>query len=107
MRLQAEGIVQLVITRANALPKGWVEKTEGGATFWIHAASDTKSYSHPAAIRHNADDNPITLGDRFRGAVKKLQMIQSLARAGEEDEDVEGPEASEPAFVQVQRTTRI
>ena len=162
---QAEGIVQLVITRANALPKGWSEKNEAGATFWLHAASGHKSYTHPAAIRHNADDTPITLGDRFRGAgaagqrcppppaaptlsappsarhpqratlsappsprypyratlsappsppacpspraVKKLQMIQSLARAGEEDEDVEGPEASEPAFVQVQRTTRI
>ena len=56
---QAEGIIQLVITRSNTLPPGWEEKTEGGAMFWVHGETATKSYSHPAAIAHDAFDNPI------------------------------------------------
>jgi len=109
MLKQAEGIIQLVITRASKLPKGWAEKSDGGATYWVHAASETKSYAHPAAIRHNADDTPVTLGDRFRGAVRKISLIKQLAQAADNEDAIrEGAaEASEPAFVQVQRTTRI
>jgi len=103
----ANGMTQLVITRANALPKGWVEKTEGGATYWVHVLTEQKSYTHPAAIRHNADDMPVSLGDRFRGAVRKIQLISGL-QGMEDNDDVDGDDAAfEPAFVQVQRTTRI
>jgi len=51
----------------------------------------------------------VTLGDRFRGAVRKISLIKQLAQAADNEDAIrEGAaEASEPAFVQVQRTTRI
>jgi len=65
----AEGVVQLVILPATALPDGWaVQVDRSGEQFYTHEGLKLKSYAHPACINLEAQVAPESPPKRARAA---------------------------------------
>jgi len=79
----AEGVVQLVITTAAALPDGWTSHVDkSGETYYAHAELRLKTFSHPAAVVADA---------RREVTIHKTAADTALGLSlAEPDGDVEG-----------------
>lgn len=72
----------------------------------MHSATGIKSYSHPSTLPKDSQGAPLSLMSRFRAAVRKVSVTNTLSRAQDNDDTTPWDGIEEPSVVQI-RSERV